>query len=327
MSPKASHRTPSRTPTRVTHVDFHRTKYGPEVLVDAAWVREMPTFLRLDPHALGFYDILLVTRGTGWFWLDAHRYAVRPGTVLFTSPGQVRRWQVRDLEGLCVFFPALFLEEFFNDPFFLHRLPFFHIPDGVAEVRLAPTAGRRLRSRLLAMRRELTKLRADSIHLLRARLYEVLVTLGREYSAAHGLVAERTPNRLALRYRELVERDVARRHHVADYARELMVSAGHLNALCKRYLGSSAKAVIQERLAVEARRALLYSDESAARVGYTLGFRDPSYFTRFFRRATGRSPTTFRAESPMEVATRTTAVGAGTRRHLSASRAAGRRAR
>ena len=51
-------------------VDFHRTKYGPEILIDIAWVHEMPTFILTTPHWLAFYDILLVTRGRGWFSLD-----------------------------------------------------------------------------------------------------------------------------------------------------------------------------------------------------------------------------------------------------------------
>lgn len=293
----------SRTDS-VERIEFARTKYGPEILIDVAWIRDMPTFVRPGPHALSFYEVLLVTRGRGWLWLDAHRYPVRPGRVSFVSPGQVRRWRVEDLNGICLFFPALFLEEFFHDPLFLHRLPYFHIPDGAAELKLSLARAKQLRRHLLAMRRELVALRPDSVHLLRARLYEVLITLARDYSAAHGVEGERTPNRLTLRYRELVDREAQRRHHVADYVRDLGVSPGHLNALCNVYLGRSAKGVIQDRLAVEARRLLLYSDESAARVGYALGFKDASYFARFFRRATGRSPTAFRAASRLQASSR-----------------------
>jgi len=280
----------------VDRIEFHRTKYGPEILIDTAWVREMPTFLHPGAHYLTFYDILLVTRGRGWFWLDAHRYRVRPGQVLFTTPGQVRRWHVDPLDGLCLFFPALFLEEFFQDGFFLFRLPYFHAPAGAAGLQLSTSAAARLSRRLLRMRRELLALQPDSEHLLRARLYEVLITLARDYSAAHGLTGQPVANRIALRFRELVERQAPERHRVEDYARELAVSPGHLNALSRRFLGASAKEVIQERLAVGARRLLLYSDESAARIGRALGFKDPSYFSRFFRRATGRSPSAFRAE-------------------------------
>ena len=90
------------------------------------------------------------------------------------------------------------------------------------------------------------------------------------------------------------EREAMRQHGVAHYARQLAVSPGHLNVLSHRHLGRSAKAVITDRLSVQARRMLLYSTLSVAQVGYALGFRDPSYFTRFFRRENGRSPSAFR---------------------------------
>ncbi len=277
-------------------IAFHATKYGREILVDTAWVHEMPTFILDRPHALRFYEIMLVTRGKGWFWLDGTRHAVRPHVVLFSSPGEVRSWQVSDLDGICLFFPALFLEEFFQDPMFLHRLPYFHAQPGNAALRLPPSASVRLRRKLLAMHREMKTLRGDVVHLLRARLYELLIMLGRDYTAANGPESERSPHFLTMKYGELVERDAFRRHQVADYARELGVSPGHLNLLCKRHLGSSAKKVIQDRLTTEARRLLLYSSESAERIAHRLGFDDPSYFTRFFRRASGRSPGAFRGK-------------------------------
>jgi AraC family transcriptional activator of pobA len=40
---------------------------------------------------------------------------------------------------------------------------------------------------------------------------------------------------------------------------------------------------------------LLYTGESAARIAVALGFEDASYFSRFFRRMTGLSPSRFRA--------------------------------
>lgn len=283
-------------PLPIARVEFHRTKYGRHLLVDTAWVRDMPTFLLPGPHALTFYDILLVTRGRGWFWLDGHRYRVRPGEVLFTTPGEVRWWQVAGLDGLCLFFPSIFLEEFFSDPHFLLRLPFFHAAKGAASLPLGRRAGA-LRRRLLGMRREILAYRSDSAHLLRARLYELLITLAREYAESHQLPAPRTPHPVAVRFHQQVIASDPPSHRVADHARELAVSPGHLNLLCRRFLGRSAKEIIQERLAVEARRRLLYTDETAARIGMALGFEDPSYFTRFMHRTTGLAPGRFRAES------------------------------
>jgi AraC-like DNA-binding protein len=280
----------------VTRIRFHATKYGPELLVDAAWTREMPTFLHPEPHVLDFYDILLVTAGRGAFLLDGYRHKVAPRRVLFTTPGQVRQWDVQGLNGLCLFFPAVFLEQFFSDPLFLHRLPYFGVPGSQGSLRLSDATSEEVRRLLLAMRKELHRLRPDSEHLLRARLYEVLVMLSRLYRRQRGEQAATSPNPLALRFREMVEREAARHHGVAHYARELAVSPGHLNVICRRHLGRSAKAVIAERLSVQARRLLLYSELSTAQVGYRLGFGDPSYFARFFRRENGQTPSGFRRQ-------------------------------
>ena len=146
------------------------------------------------------------------------------------------------------------------------------------------------------IRRELKRLRPDSAHLLRARAYEILITLARASAPTRGRDLEERPSRVTLRYLAMIEGGGARRRSVGAYARELAVSPGYLNTLCQRQWGRSAKALIADRLVLEARRLLLYSDEPAGRIASALGFKDPSYFSRFFRTRTGRSPRRFRAE-------------------------------
>jgi AraC family transcriptional activator of pobA len=288
---------PKRNSNAVRQVDFHKTKYGRELLVDVAWLHEMPTFLIDEPHSLRFHEILLVTRGSGVHWLDGMRSAVRPGTVLFTRPGEVRNWKVRDLDGICLCFPALFVEEFFQDPLFLDRLPYFRGGAGPAALPLKPAASSRLRRKLLAMRRELKAPRRDTVPVLRAQLHELLVLIAREHAQMYRHDTQPAPHRLTTKYRALVERDSFRRHQVGDYARQLGVSAAHLNVLCKRHLGMPAKRVIHDRIAAHARRMLLYTSDSAQRIAQLLGFEDPSYFTRFFRRISGCPPGQFRRRS------------------------------
>jgi AraC family transcriptional regulator, transcriptional activator of pobA len=281
----------ARSPTRI---DFHRTKYGREILIDVAWIREMPTFLHEEPHWLSFYDITLITAGRGDFWLDGQRHAVRPGAVLFTSPGQVRRWRVQSLEGICLFFPSTFLEEFFNDAQFLHRLPYFHVPADAAAITLAPAGRRALLRRWERMHEELRHWSRDSAHALRASLYDELIRVSREYARAHGTDEARTPHAMVLRLRELVDVRAPHAHDLTEYTRALGVSPQHLTRLCRRHLGCSAKDVIEARLEILARRALLFTEQSVQQVGTRLGFGDPSYFARFFRRRTGMTPSAFR---------------------------------
>ncbi|MEO7458058.1 MAG: AraC family transcriptional regulator [Gemmatimonadaceae bacterium] len=278
------------------HIEFHRTKYGPELLVDCRWIHEMPAFILDRPHSLSFYDVTLVTHGRGAIWLDGIRQRVTPGRVICTTPGQVRDWHVRGLDGLCLFFPALFLEEFFQDASFLYRLPYFHTSGDASTFAMSQRAARALRRKFTMMRREVSHMRADSDHLLRAALYQTLMLLARAAPAATR-DSERLVSPIPLRYRELVRQQLRTQHRVAAYAAELGVTPGHLNALAKRVLGRTAKQVIEDALVAEARRLLLYAHESAAGVGYRLGFEDPSYFTRFFRRVTGVTPRQFRKDN------------------------------
>ncbi len=280
----------------VETVDFHRTKYGPEILVDVAWVHGIPTFILDRPHRLRFYEIILVTRGAGIAWLDANRIAVRPGLVVFTRPGQIRRWRVHRFDGICLLFPALFLDQFFQDSEFLARLPFFRPRHRVATLGLSHPQARVFRESLLGMRRELQRLRGDSPHLLRALLYESLIRLGRWFQSAHRLSPVPDPHPAVERFRRLLDREIGQEHRVEVYARAVAVTPGHLNVLCHHHFGISAKAVIQERLVLEARRLLLYTDESAGRIADRLGFGTPSYFARFFRRVAGCSPSEFRQQ-------------------------------
>ena len=278
---------------KIRTIEFHRTKYGRELLIDVirtAGVRSFDT--QGAPHVLSFYEIFLVTRGRGTLTLEGSTYAVRPGTVFFTSPGQPRQWLARNLDGLCLFFTADFVEDFFKDPLFLFTLPYFHRDRGDLHLALSPAEGTALAARLRAMQREIRKLRADSPHALRAALYELLIQLSRAFEAR----AREAPreNAIALRLRRLIELHFRENHRPAAYARRLKVTVGHLNHLARRHLGRSAGIVIRERIALEAKRQLLHTDAAAAEVAYSLGFMDPAYFARFFRRETGVAPSRFR---------------------------------
>ena len=293
--PKTRTSRPSRSAASVPRVAFDRRKYGRHLLIDVAWVHDLRGFIVGEPHALGFFDITLVTRGSGWFALDTHRHAVRPGNVFFTRPGQVRRWDTTNLDGVCLFFEDPFTREFLHDDAFLRRLPYFHADPAGAVLALSPAAAGRVRARLTMMRRELAHFRRDSVDLLRARLHEMLIVLARQYAAAHRVAPQRPTHAVVSRFLELVDRDAAHRHSIADYAAELAVTPGHLSVLCSRYAGRPAKRLLHNELASRARRMLLYSGESAARIGTSLGFEDPSYFSRFFRRETGQTPTELRS--------------------------------
>ena len=96
------------------------------------------------------------------------------------------------------------------------------------------------------------------------------------------------------RFRLLIESHHLEHWPVTRYARELALSESSLNRLCASLTGGSAFDLIQQRLALESRRRLVYVAGSVAAIAAELGFKDPAYFCRFFRKHTGMSPTAFR---------------------------------
>ena len=86
------------------------------------------------------------------------------------------------------------------------------------------------------------------------------------------------------------------REHLAvgDYARLLGLTPERLNRLTRGETGQSALDILHARLAREACRRLTYTTAPIAKLALELGFDDPAYFCRFFKRRTGQSPREFR---------------------------------
>jgi AraC family transcriptional activator of pobA len=95
-------------------------------------------------------------------------------------------------------------------------------------------------------------------------------------------------------FRRLIESHYLRHWPVERYARRLSLSETSLNRLCRSLAGATAFDLIQERLALEARRRLVYAASPVSCIAGELGFKDAAYFSRFFRRHSGISPNEFR---------------------------------
>lgn len=95
-------------------------------------------------------------------------------------------------------------------------------------------------------------------------------------------------------YRELIESRFREQPTIPELAAELGIGDAHLNDLCRRLTGSSALQLLHARLLLEAKRQLTYTRQSIAQISDGLGFSEPTYFTRFFKRGVGLTPRAFR---------------------------------
>lgn len=93
------------------------------------------------------------------------------------------------------------------------------------------------------------------------------------------------------RYLEIHFRE---KHHVADYAGLLHVVPKTLTHRFKNLNLESPNRMIINRILLEAKRLLLYTDKPVKEIAYNLGYEDPAYFNRLFTGKTGSTPTNFR---------------------------------
>lgn len=98
-------------------------------------------------------------------------------------------------------------------------------------------------------------------------------------------------------YNLLVEMHFRQQHQVSFYAQQLNKSPKTLSNLFSVYNHKSPQQVIHERLILESKRLLCYTDKSVKEIAYDLGFEDPAYFTNFFKKHLQISPSEFKGNT------------------------------
>lgn len=112
----------------------------------------------------------------------------------------------------------------------------------------------------------------------------VFVTLSRMMTANFLVDPTRNAADLLPRFRRLIDEHLRERWSVAQFARALGVSPDRLHDVCRRKLGRTPSQLIQECILQTADGILERREVPIKQVSFLLGFKDPTYFNRFFRR-------------------------------------------
>ncbi|SHM21685.1 helix-turn-helix transcriptional regulator [Hymenobacter psychrotolerans] len=248
------------------------------------------------PHAHSFYLLLYVTQGQGTHTIDLVTYELRPGGLYFLVPGQAHSWVLLpDAQGYILFFSAAFYQRQYPADR-LAGYPFFD-PGQAPVLYLPPTEGT-LRGLFASVLEENQAPAFNRAEVVGAYLYLLLELAGRYYgqeqerhAPSHGLQQVRA-------FSQLLDAHFRSEKTVRFYADHLAMTPNHLNALCRRVVNQTASELIHERVITEAQRRLVHSTDTVSQVADTLGFEDPSYFTRYFKKYVGHTPEAFRQLQP-----------------------------
>ncbi len=259
----------------------------------AGEVGPVPKAEYLAPHRKNFYFLVLMRQGSGRHWVDMRPYAHQADTVYLTAPLQMSLLEQEDpFVGTVLGFTADFYG--LDHPAGFAPLALLTGPASNHALRLQVPDVAFLEAALARMLTEYQQQRPLYLDMLRADLRTVLIYLSRLQQQQVG-PAVAPDSTLLAQFSALVETHYATRHQVAAYAELLHRSPGYLNQRVRQLSGQPALAHIHARLVLEAKRYLFHTRLSVAEISFALGFEDPSYFGRFFRRGTGLSPASYRA--------------------------------
>ncbi|NDV02347.1 helix-turn-helix domain-containing protein [Pseudoroseicyclus tamaricis] len=248
--------------------------------------RARPNGWVIAPHRhLGLHQVFLIIDGGGEMELDGERRPVAGGEIISVPRLTVHGFTFEPgIEGYVVSVP---------------NTEMARLTEGEPELARLADAPRRLPAPPLAAQAFTTlhevRLARQPARgpLLRALVLQILCALAQAEETARPSPSR--PRATIAGFEALIREDPEHRSSIAACAAALGLSTSQLTRHCRSATGYSPLAYAQLLLMQEAKRLLAYTREDVAEIGYRLGFDDPAYFSRVFRRVTGQSPSAFRA--------------------------------
>lgn len=236
-----------------------------------------------------YFEIIYLSKGTGFHSIDSQRYKIVPPIVFFVRKEQIHYWELdAEPEGYVVIIKKKFVETSLDKEIktLLYRL------SKTEMMNLEDTGTIMCLFELLAKESLLENTSSNPIveGLLKALLAKFLVEgtpfLGNSVPEAD----------LYNSFRELLSQEDSLKNNVAHYAEKLNTSPQNLNTICRRAANLSAADVLSEFIISEAKRLLIYTDNTISEIAFQLNFNDASHFVKYFKRFTSCTPGTFRIE-------------------------------
>ena len=245
---------------------------------------EIKPVFRLDEtidfaHRDDHYLFIIQQQGNFSLELDFNTYLLRGPSVCFITPGQVHRYMGhKNSRGWLIFIDSEFISNPFREIFdsHLHTHQSIVVGKKDASFNIVPILQEALGQKSSPIQYKLIK-----------SLTEALIgglALKIAQSQTSGNIIGGQKYNLVIRFKQLVMAEYKNLKAVSVYASSLSVTPPYLNEVVKKITGFPASHWINQEILLEGKRILYYTDLDVKQIAYELGYEDPAYFSRFFKK-------------------------------------------
>ncbi|SHH46068.1 AraC-type DNA-binding protein [Chryseobacterium oranimense] len=248
------------------------------------------------PHRHDFYAAVLFTKGKGIHEIDFQRYDVSEGSLFFLSPGQIHSWELsEDIDGYIFFCSQEFYEmHYVNQK--LRNFPFFGSVSFPRKLQLEIDELEKINRLFQELGEEFHSPNFMKEGFILSLMSQIFINAARLFSKDHDIHASSASLSYFKHYQDfesLIEQYFTGQKSISYYASLLGITPKHLNRITQSVVQKTATDIITERVVLEAKRMLMYLDESLVEIAFRLGYEEYSYFVRVFRKSSGMTPTQF----------------------------------
>ncbi|WP_452230312.1 helix-turn-helix domain-containing protein [Lacinutrix sp. MEBiC02404] len=272
------------------------TKYSYKDVFSLSVVQFEKACVFNKPEQIDAYNIYWIKKGKGTYNIDFESYNFQDNVLFFLSPGQV--FSV-DSEKIQEAYKISFIKDFYciqtHDKEVACNGVLFNNVYETPFVKPCTSDTQKLQFILEGLIEEFKTNEAAQYDMLQTYLKQFIIHAVR-VQKEHLTIKEDTETKLFKEFSVLVEQNYKKLHAVTDYANRLAISPKSLTKHFNKMGSQTPSDFIKNRIILEAKRQLIYSNESVKQIAYDLGFNDAAYFTRFFKKAVLKSPLQFKKE-------------------------------
>lgn len=253
------------------------------------------------PHLHDYYSIFWIESGEAIHATEFVEYSLKQDTILFVPPGLKHRMYIdKSVGGIYMLFNEDFIQYNRKNHVPLTEYRLFNNPDFKSLITVFPERRRKLRNITELILDEIQNTDDYSEDIVLNLLHLFLLESRRIFDQQNQSTKEEsdsTPDTTIIKFKQLIEENYITQKNVTPYAEMLNMNPSCLNELTKRTTGITAGELIRNRVIGEIKKLLYSSSLSGKEIAFDLGFDDPAYFSRFFRKYTGLTLKEFRDQS------------------------------